>query len=240
MIISLFDRAFKLMKRVPVPGSFVEFGVYRGGSLIKTIKMAKKYLKKGVSFYGFDTFEGLPKTSKPLTKDLVADYKEGMFADTSIEYVKEQLKKDGLRANLIKGRFDQLKDLSAYKIKKIRFAHIDADIYEGYRDSLNKMTPYLQVGTVILIDEYCAPSDYRYQGVRFHGTKAISEWVEKTGINLHLIRFDWTCGLLVIVDEKYLKKYGSFLESLRNDNLIQSLADLLAQFVHKIERYSTV
>lgn len=236
MIISLFDRAFRLMQRAPVSGSFVEFGVYKGGSLLKTIKMVKKYLKGKIAVYGFDTFEGMPKTNKPLTGDLVTDYRKGMFADTSIEYVKEQLEKERLQANLIKGRFDQLKDLSKYGIKKIRFVHIDADIYEGYKDALNKITPYLQVGTVIIMDEYCAPSDYRYQGIRLHGTKALNEWLIKTGFNLHLIRFEWTCGLFVIVDENYLKKYGNFLESLRNDNLVQSLTDLIVQLSHKVEK----
>lgn len=237
MIISLFDRAFKLMRRAPVSGSFVEFGIYKGGSLIQTMNMARKYLKTDLTFYGFDSFGGLPKTKKPLAEDLIMDYRKGMFADTSIEYVKGILLKQGLQARLIKGRFDKLKNLSEYGIKKIRFAHIDADIYEGYRDALNKMTPYLQVGTTILMDEYCAPSDYRYQSIRFHGPKAINEWMKKTGINLHLIRFDWTCGLLVVVDEKYLKKYGSFLESLRNDNIIQSLTDFIAQLSHKAKKF---
>lgn len=237
MIVSLFDRAFKLMQRAPISGSFVEFGVYKGGSLLKTIKMAKKYLKQKITFYGFDTFEGLPKTGQPLTGDLTVDYKEGMFSQTSIKYVKEQLKKERLQANLIKGRFDQLKDLSKYGIKKIRCVHIDADIYEGYKDALDKITSYVQVGTIIIMDEYCAPSDYRYQGIRLHGPKALNEWLVKTGFNLHLIRFDWTCGLLVIVDEKYLKRYGNYLESLRNDNIIQSLTDLMAQLSRKVEKF---
>lgn len=237
MIISLFDRAFKLMQRAPLTGSFVEFGVYKGRSLLKTIKMGKKYLKEKITFYGFDTFEGMPKTNKLLTGDLIRDYREGMFSDTGIEYVESQLKKERLQASLVKGRFDKLKNLSKYGVKKIRFVHIDADIYEGYRDALDKIIPYLQVGTVILMDEYCAPSDYRYQGIRFHGPKALNEWLEKTNINLHLIRFDWTCGLFVVVDEKYLRRYGSYIESLRNDNIAQSLTDLIAQLSFKIEKF---
>lgn len=239
MIVSLFEKAFKLMKEAPVNGSFVEFGVYKGGSLIKIIKMAKKWYRQDIKIYGFDTFEGLPKTRKALTGNLIADYKEGMFSDTSREYVIRKLEQEGLKAKLIQSRFDELKNLSSYGIKKIKFVHIDADIYEGYRDALKAITPYLQIGTVLIMDEYCSPSDYRYQGIRFHGQKAINEWVEKTGINIHLIRFEWTCGLFVIVDEGYLKKYGSFIESLRNDNIIESAKDLIAQLVHKIERYSS-
>lgn len=234
MIVYMFERAFKLMKKAPVKGCFVEFGVFQGDSLIQTIKMATKYLGKNIDFYGFDSFKGMPPTKVPLTQSLGKSWAKGTFSDTSFDFVKKRLKKERLKATLVKGVFSKLKPLSSYGISKIRFANIDADIYEGYRDALELITPYIQIGTVILFDECIAPSDYRYQGIKLHATRAIQEWEKKTSLNLHLIRFKWTNGLCVVVDEKYLKKHGSFIESLRNDNIAQSLMDILHQFSQRL------
>lgn len=231
MIQLLFDRAFRLMKDAPVEGSFVEFGVYKGYSLINTSRLAKKYLNTDIEIVGFDTFTGMPDTVQPLGGMLEKEWGHGTFTDTSFGGVQQRLNGAGVRARLIPGEFAKLPPLSTYSIEKIRFAHIDADIYEGYRDALKKITPYVQMGTVMIFDEYCAPSDHRYQDVRFHGAKAIDEWVKETGLNLHLIRFKWTCGLCVIVDEGYLKKHGAFIERLRNDNVVQSGMDFVKQIV---------
>lgn len=234
MIIQNFDRAIRLMKKAPITGDFVEFGVHIGNSLIQTMKMAKF---KNTKFYGFDSFEGLPPTKIPLKGNLKQDYAEKMFSNTSLEFVQERLRKKGLYPILIKGFFNKLKPISSYGIKKIRFAYIDADIYEGYRDALRLITSHLQVGTVMIFDEFVAPSDYRYQGIREHGTRAIRDWERQTGLNLHLIRFKWTTALCVIVDEKYLRKYGSIIESLRSDNAVQSFMDGTYQLLHKIHLF---
>ena len=176
----------------------------------------------------------MPTTAQLLDETLHKEWGPGTFANTSLERVEKLLKPEYLKAHLIKGVFDKLKPLSEYGINKIRFAHIDADIYEGYRDALEKITPVVQAGTVIIFDEYCAPSDFRYQNMRYHGSKAIDEWVKETGFNLHLIRFKWTCGLCVIVDERYLKRYGSYIELLRNDNMLQTFIDLLRQIASRL------
>lgn len=231
MIIQIFDRAIRLMRKAPIKGDFVEFGVYRGNGIVNITKLAKKLGK--IKFYGFDSFSGMPPTKIPLTGNLAHDYREGSFSDITLDSVKKFLQDNKTEATLIKAVFKNLKPLSHYGIGKVRFAHIDADIYEGYRDALNLLTPHLQIGTVIVFDEFMASSDYRYQGMRQHSVRAIREWEEKTKFNLHLIRFKLTTGLCVIVDEEYLKKYGDFIESLRADNIIQSLSDTAYQILHK-------
>ena len=222
MIIQIFDRAVRLMEKASVKGDFVEFGVYRGNGIVNITKLAKKLGK--IKFYGFDSFSGMPPTDIPLKGNLAHDYREGSFSDISLDSVKKFLKDNNTEATLTKAVFKNLKPLSHYGIGKIRFAHIDADIYEGYRDALKLLTPHLQVGTVIVFDEFTAPSDYRYQGIRQHSVRAIREWEKKTKLNMHLIRFKYTVGLCVI---------GDFIESLRADNIVQSLSDTAYQILHK-------
>lgn len=234
MFYSLFNKAFKLMKKAPVEGDFVEFGVYRGRSLVETIRLANSRLKDKHSFYGFDSFEGMPPSKKPLTERLKKDWATGTFGDTGLEFVQERLDKANVKAKLVKSVFDKLPPLKKFGIKKIRFAHLDADIYEGYRDALRLITAHIQIGTVIIFDEFIAPSHPDHQSVRDHAMRAIREWEEKEKINLHLISFEWASALCVVVDKNYLKKYGSYIESLRNENFIQSASDFLFQLQLKL------
>ncbi len=222
------------MEKAPIQGCFVEFGVYQGHSLKDTLKMAKKYLGIMPKAYGFDSFKGMPSTKKPLAGKLSLGWDKGTFSDTSVEIVKNRLREAGVRAEVVSGEFGKLPPLKKFGINKIRFAYIDADIYEGYRDALKLITPHLQIGTVIIFDEYFPPSDYKYnQSVRDHGMRAIREWENQTGINIHVIRFEWSSTLCVVVDGNYLKKYGRFIESLRRDNFIQSASDAAHQLLQK-------
>lgn len=168
----------------------------------------------------------MPATDVPLEGGCATDWAKGTFADTSLESVQARLKDEGIHATLTKGIFSDLKPLEQYGIDHVRFAHIDADIYEGYRDALRLITPYVQVGTVILFDESIPPTDYRYQSVRAHGKRALEEWEQTTGFNLHLIRFEWTVALCVIVDEAYLKQNAPMITKLRRDTLPESLKNL--------------
>jgi len=226
MISALTERAFKLMQIAPVAGDLVEFGVYKGGGISAIFRFARKYLDNIPPIYGFDSFGGMPPTNVPLESGCATDWASGTFADTSLENVQQRLQNEGIQANLTKGIFADLRPLDEYGIDKIRFAHIDADIYEGYRDALRLITPHVQIGTVILFDESIPSTDYRYQGVRFHGKRAVEEWENATGLNLHLIRFEWTVALCVIVDESYLKQYAPAIVRLRRNTLREAAKDV--------------
>jgi Macrocin-O-methyltransferase (TylF) len=227
MISSLVNRAFQLSAAAPVDGSIVEFGVYKGSGSLTMAKLAKRYFGTVPAMFGFDSFEGMPPTSTPLEHALASEWAEGTFADTSLESVQARLTEAGVAITLVKSVFSDLRPLAEYGVTRVRIAHIDADVYEGYRDALRLLTPHVGVGTVMLFDESIPPSDYRYQGVRLHGKRAVEEWERSTGANLHLVRFGWTVGLHVIVDEDYLRRYHSILERVRRDSPRESLVNLL-------------
>ena len=226
MIPALTQRAFRLLSAVPVPGAVTEFGVYKGGGLVSMAHFANKILGHTPPLYGFDTFEGMPVSEVALTGSLARDWATGTFSDTSMELVRDRLNNEGVKATLIQGRFGDIGTLADHGIDKVMLAHIDADIYEGYRDALTLLTPHLQVGSVLLFDESIPPNEWSSQSIRDHGQRAVREWEETTGLNLHLIRFEWTIALCVIVDENYLRDHWRVIDSLRKDTVTESLKNI--------------
>lgn len=226
MMTDLAERAFRLMAAAPMEGSIVEFGVYQGGGLSGIAKLAHRYLVKIPQIYGFDSFEGMPFSNEPMKDALAEFWAKGTFGDTSLETVQARLLREGVEARLVQGVFSQLYPLKEYGIHRVRFAHIDADIYEGYRDALQLITPHVQVGSILLFDENVPPNEWRYQSVREHGQRAVREWEQKTGFNLHVIRFEWTASLCVLVDEEYLKAHWRIIDRLRKDSIKQSLENV--------------
>jgi len=176
--------------------------------------------------YGFDSFEGMPSTAAPLEGGLAHDWGEGTFSDLSVGIVEAYLQRNGVRARLIKGIFADHPSLADFGVTMVRFAHIDADIYEGYRDALRLLTPHVQPGTVLLLDEAVPLTDHRYQSMRMHGKKALADWERATGVNLHLIRFESSVALYVIVDEPYLERFATTILRLRRDDVKESVVNI--------------
>ncbi len=220
---SMTRRTFELLAAAPYAGSLVEFGVCKGAGLVSIAKLAQNYLREVPPIYGFDSFEGMPPTQAPLEGYLVKDCAGGAFGDTNLEAVQQRLEREGVQATLVKGVFSELRPLRDYGIDRVRLAHIDADIYEGYRDALRLLNPHLAVGSVLLFDEIIPPNEWRYESVRDHGQCAVREWEATTNFHLHLIRFEWTVALCVIVDGEYLKRCWRAIDRLRKDTVEESL-----------------
>lgn len=226
MLPHLAERAFELMAAAPVPGALVEFGVYQGNGLEAMVRLARRHLGMVPPVYGFDSFAGMPPSAEPLVETLARFWAPGTFQDTSRAAVQRRMDRTGAPVTLIESVFSELRPLSEYGIDKIRFANLDGDIYEGYRDPLRLFTPHVQVGTVLRFDESVPPNEWRYQSVRHHGQRAVREWEQATGVNLHLIRFEWTAALCVIVDEDYLRSHWRVIDRLRKDTIGESVRNI--------------
>lgn len=187
--------AFEYMSHHPVPGVLCEFGVWQGGGLESIKLCSEEYLGGGIPIFGFDTFEGMPVTSVQLKDHCAEVWRPGGYADTSRALVEARV--PGVA--LIKGEFGTLGPLLDYGIMQVRFARIDCDIYEGYRDALRLLTPAIQKGTILLFDEGVAPDDERYHaGVRDSGERAIREWEQTSGVHLRTLQEKWTERLGVV------------------------------------------
>ena len=155
------------------PGEIIEFGVYRGGSIISLAKCLKELKIKNKVVYGLDTFEGLPKSS---TNDKVPNYYKGAMVENNLDKVKNILienKVDDVTF-LIKGLFqDTLKNL---KDKKFCFAYVDCDLYEGTKQALEFLLPRTSKGGIIFIDDFYSSN---WVGVK----KAVLEFIHEKDLN---------------------------------------------------------
>lgn len=149
-------------------GAYMEFGVFTGGTIRY---MAKK--KPNARFHGFDSFEGLPEDwfGMPLVKNSFS--------------LKGALPSVPKHVKLHKGWFNEtLPVWCARYPDKIAFMHIDCDLYSSTVDILENLVHRLQVGTIILFDEY-----FNYPNWQNHEYKAWKEFCEKYKISYEYIGF---------------------------------------------------
>jgi O-methyltransferase len=137
---------WQLAKRcLRIPGSFLEVGVYRGGT---SFLLAWLAATKGKAFTGCDTFDGMPET-KP---ELDPCHQKGDFSETSEAAVSAHLSGFST-AVLLPGRFPQ----SAQDIlssEKFAFAHVDVDIYDSVLETCEFVWPRLNAGGIMVFDDY--------------------------------------------------------------------------------------
>jgi O-methyltransferase len=166
--------AFDYMAAKSLDGCFCEFGVWQGAGLALIDRLARKLAGPHAKVFGFDSFEGMPKTAVDLHDNQAIVWAAGGYQSNIMDVAGRVPK-----AKLIKGIFSDLLPLAEYGIGKVRFASLDCDLYESYRDALRLLTPHLQVGTVLLFDEVIPTLDKRYHdSIRDSGQRAVDEWLE--------------------------------------------------------------
>jgi O-methyltransferase len=130
-----------------IPGDIIEVGVWRGGTGAMIAKKAD--LLGGKSVYLCDTFTGVVKAGgyDPF-------YNNGMHADADPDTVCKLLTKTFNLSNyyLLEGIFPD--QTSIHIRNKICFAHIDVDVYQSAKDSVEWIWPRLSVGGIIVYDDY--------------------------------------------------------------------------------------
>ncbi len=142
--------------------NFIEFGVWEGYSLDIFSKLNKS---NNSSFYGFDSFEGLPS-------DWDETYKKGSFnVDGLIPGIKDK------RVTFQKGWFQNtLPDfLKSFKEKNFLFVHYDADLYSSTLYCLSQIDS-LKLSYIAIFDEFYS-----------HEMRALSNYQDAYGANIEFI-----------------------------------------------------
>ena len=199
-------------------GDYVEFGVYYGDSLNKSIiefkyfkrwlqnekksnelwrqEVAKKsLLNQKIFFHGLDTFTGMPDNNE---QNYI--FKKGTFT-SDYQVVFNKLKKITNNFFLYKGLFnDCSKNLHQnLNLRKIAIVNIDCDIYKSTIDALNIIDGHLQIGSLIMFDDFNAFNADNNKGQR----KAFNEYSKSTIWKLEPFFNYMYCGkCFLVVDKK--------------------------------------
>jgi len=179
----LYEIASNLERR-RIMGSFVECGVWNGGSSGLIAKIASNNQLRHI--WLFDSWEGLPE---PTNFDISH---RGMIGDKgmafgNIEIVRELLfnkfKLDNQRIHLQKGWFNDTIPLCKRDIGDISLLHLDCDWYDSVKFCLEELYDCVIKGGFIIIDDYG-----HWKGCK----KAVDEFIENRNLHLELIKIDYT------------------------------------------------
>ena len=183
-----------------IEGDYLEFGVFTGSSFCHSIRCVQKLSKinpliSNTKFYGFDSFEGFGDLD---SEDDHPFYKDTNF-ETSFEKVNSRVNKVSkeLGFKLIKGFFNESlsEKPSYYGIEKSRIIFIDSDTYSSAKEALVFVTPTIQEGTYIILDDF-----FSYKGSERKGiAKAFKEFQDKEGIETRHVLTYGMGGVVFII-----------------------------------------
>jgi O-methyltransferase len=139
---TLVDQVSKL------EGDLLEVGAWRGGSGALIARRAELSQIRS-SVYLCDTFEGVVKAS---WRDSV--YRGGEHGDASRSDVESLISRLGLRNVTIHQGVFPNSTPEALREGRLRFCHIDVDVYESANDILSWVWPRLVRGGIVVYDDY--------------------------------------------------------------------------------------
>ena len=188
--------AVKYVVKNDIPGSIVECGVWKGGSMMAVAETLKKLNATDRQLYLYDTYAGMtPPTDEDkahneetaadlLVKDAGIKEESVVWAFSTIEEVKANISQTNYPQNnihFIEG--DVLKTIPAADPGAIALLRLDTDWYESTKHEMEQLYPKLNQSGVLIIDDYGF-----WKGSR----KAVDEYLQANNISIMLHRIDDT------------------------------------------------
>jgi hypothetical protein len=159
------------------PGDYFEFGLYRGYSFAKAFELCRELGLDDTRFFGFDSFEGLPRLDPGDEAD--GRFFHGQFA-CSMQTVEKNLRDAGVdesRVRLVEGYYEdslsrELK--TEFGSKRAAVVLLDCDLYSSTRTALGWLDDLLTAGSILLFDDWFSHGDDMHQGQ----PRALREFLE--------------------------------------------------------------
>lgn len=149
--------------------NFAEVGVYRGGTSHFLAATAQSLNLTCATLHSFDTFEGHASQDIHEGVDNAKIHHAGLFGTTQFDEVTSYLHEFD-NVSVYKGRFQDT--CSQVADMQFHFVHLDVDIYEPTRFTLDFFDHRLIVGGTVIIDDY---ENVNCPGVK----KAVDEFVQE-------------------------------------------------------------
>ena len=161
---TLWDQSCQVL-HADIPGSFVECGVWRGGSAA-VMALAIRHCGQARDLHLFDSFEGLPE---PTEKDgsVAKEYSGGRASGSlkSVDQCKAGLEEvqafllghlglDAPKVHFHVGWFQDTLPKIAPKLGPIALLRLDGDWYESTRLCLESLYPLISRGGMVVLDDY--------------------------------------------------------------------------------------
>ena len=158
-----WDIFFREIEILP-KGLIIECGVGRGRSLIIILALEDYYARLNQrsirEVFALDSFDGFPQ---PTIEDISPrDPKKGEWSNSptgryeySPKFLEEVLSlskvtHDNLK--IVKGFFNET--MGTLPKSPISLLHLDGDLYESYKSPLSLLSEYIQIGGIIVIDDF--------------------------------------------------------------------------------------
>ena len=173
-------------KIISLPGDVVECGVFKGISLTRFLtfrEILENYNSRKI--YGFDVFGKFPKAKNQGDKSFLKRWEKSAGDGIDVKELNDiLLDKKFSNFELVKGDVKKTIPnlIKQHPVFKISLLHLDMDIYEPTKFTLNKLFPHVVKGGIILIDDYS----------RVHGaTKATNEFLKnKIHLKIETLKFN--------------------------------------------------
>lgn len=190
-----------------IPGSIVECGVWRGGSMMS---VALTLLELGVTdrdLYLFDTYEGM---TEPTEEDRAEDGRHAneiweqrsggapmsAWCRAGLKEVQKNMRTTGYpeeRMHFVPG--DVANTIPEEAPEQIALLRLDIDWYESTRHTMEHLYPCVPTRGILLLDDY---------GHWVGAKKAVDEYFEANGPAPYMARLDYAARVIVKPDENQL------------------------------------
>jgi len=192
--------AVRYVSRQRIPGSIVECGVWRGGSMMAAALTLIEEADRERELYLYDTFDGMTqpnddhdqsfdnKLASAQLRDRV--HGAGVLCKASLEDVKQNVSSTGYpsaKTHYVRGKVEST--IPEVVPKSISVLRLDTDWYESTRHELQFLFPLISPGGLLIIDDYG-----HWKGAR----KACDEYFEQLPFKPFLNRIDYTGRIMQI------------------------------------------